>query len=239
MHADSTRTGSLTFRRQTISRPMPIDGFRRRSRLAVRCLECMLVSLLLVVAAGPLSSQSLTWPQDDPVLRPGDLVNLTVWQMPEMSGEFAVTVDSTLAHPRLNQVHVVGPVTEAEEQVGRFLRLLDQNVEFTMQPLFRIFVGGEVGQPNLYHHGPEVTISQAIALAGGTTTRSRLDRVRLVRDGTVRYLDLTAPNSAAARIPVRSGDEISVARRSSIFRDYVVPVSSVVSAVTGVIRVLR
>jgi protein involved in polysaccharide export with SLBB domain len=163
-----------------------------------------------------------------PELRPGDAVEIVVWRQPELSGEFAIAADSSILHPLYRQVKVVGvPFYEAEARVRTFLQRFEADPQFVMKPLLRVAVGGEVRQPSLYTFAPEVTLSQAVALAGGPTERGRLDRVRLVRDGRITVIDLTNPDEARARGSVRSGDQLLLERQTRVFRDYVVPIASV------------
>ncbi|HZO18436.1 MAG TPA: hypothetical protein VFB46_05575, partial [Gemmatimonadaceae bacterium] len=73
---------------------------------------------------------------------------------------------------------------------------------------------------------------------GGATERGRADQVHLFRDGTRRVLDLTNPNSDEGRQPIRSGDEIIVARRRAVFREVVAPVMTVIGAIAAITNVV-
>jgi polysaccharide export outer membrane protein len=171
------------------------------------------------------------------VLAPGDVLRITVLGKPEMSGEFEIAGDSTIAHPHYRQVRVAGAsFPEVERRVGEYLRGYEANPQFLAEPLFRVSVTGEVRRPDLFVVRPEVTVLQALARAGGTTERGRLDRVHLVRRGVDRVLDLTRPELGEAQLTVRSGDQIWVERRVSVFRDYVAPAGSVVAALASVAR---
>lgn len=173
-----------------------------------------------------------------PVLNPGDAIRITVWRKPELSGEFEVTADGSIRHPLYRDVRVAGvPLPTAEERVRVFLKRLEANPDFVVEPLFRVAVGGEVRQPNLYTFTPEVTIAQAVARAGGGTEHGRLNRVRLLRDERELVIDLTRPDVAGARLPVRSGDQIIVPRRSSIFRDQLALAVSLAGATAAILGI--
>ena len=194
---------------------------------------------LLLWASATASAQTVSSGSADAALRPGDQVRITVWGMPELSGEFDVTADGTLEHPLYREIAVMGvPVDVAEERVGSFLSGRDATTRFVMTPLLRIAVGGEVSRPDIYYHPTHVTIAQAITLAGGASQQGSLERVRLVRDGNVSRLDLTDPASSAVTMPIRSGDEIVVSRQRSVMRDYITPVTSVIGAMSTVILLL-
>jgi len=201
--------------------------------MITRIILCLLVWFVAVREVGAqLPGESSL------VLRPGDAVRLTVWRSPELSGEFAVLEDGTLAHPLLRDVRVTDvPLSTMEGRVRERLSRLESNPQFVIEPLVRVTVGGEVRQPGLLRLAPGTSIAEAVALAGGVTERGRLSRVRLVRGGAVERVDLANPSSGWAQRSVHSGDQIFVERRSAIFRDYIAPAASITGAVVALVNV--
>ncbi|HTE64741.1 MAG TPA: SLBB domain-containing protein [Candidatus Binatia bacterium] len=178
-------------------------------------------------------------PRDSLALRPGDAVRITVWRKPEMSGEFAVAGDGSLTHPLYRALRVTGiPLVAAEGRLRTFLQQFETNPEFVMEPLFHVAVGGEVVRPNLYTLGPETSVSDAVALAGGPTDRGRRDRVRLLRDGRELVLDLTRPQAGVATTSIRSGDQILVDRKRAVFRETIGPIVMVAGATAAILNVI-
>ena len=174
----------------------------------------------------------------DEMLRPGDAVRVTVWRKPEMSGEFVVAPDGGLRHPLYRAVSVGGiPISAAETRLRAFLATLESSPQFVFEPLYRVLVAGEVDQPGILLIDQGTLIVQAVAVAGGTTDRARTDRVRLLRAGEVITIDLTKPEQGTAQLPIRSGDQIFVDRRSTVFRDYVLPIISVAGATAAILNV--
>lgn len=173
------------------------------------------------------------------VLRPGDAVRLTVWRNPELSGEFAVAEDGTLAHPLLRDVQVTNvPLATVDARIRDRLERLESSPQFVIQPLLSVAIGGEVRQPGLLRLPPVTSISEAVALAGGATERGRLQRVRLVRGSQVLHMDLLSPEAGWAQRPIHSGDQLFVERRASIFRDYIAPAGSITAALVSLISAL-
>lgn len=202
-------------------------------------ISLALVAGSLLLPAG-LLAQSPSVAPGAAVLSPGDAVQITVWRNPELSGEFQIGADSTIQHPLYHAIKVAGvPIPVAEERVRTFLQTLQTTPQFVMRPLFRVAVTGEVRQPNLYTLPPSVTIAEAVVRAGGITERGRLNRVKLVRDGEVAWIDLSDPHSAMAQSPIHSGDQITVERKTSFFRDYIVPAASVTAAIGTIVNILR
>src|SRR2546430_17208566 len=127
----------------------------------------------------------------DPVLRPGDMLRITVWRHPEMSGDFAVAPDSTLVHPKYQTVKVAGaPMSTVRERLRGLLVTYEQGVEFVIEPLFAVTVAGEERQANLYQLPHGTTFAQAIARAGGPTELGRLGQIRRIRPDSTMVLDL-------------------------------------------------
>lgn len=173
------------------------------------------------------------------VLSPGDIIRITVWRKPEMSGEFTIAPDGSIAHPLYQEVRVSGlPLDSAVARVRAFLSRDEANPAFILAPLLRVAVGGEVRQPNLYSLPPTTTLAQAVALAGGPTERGRLDHVIVSRAGSVITLDLAQPSAAVSLLPIRSGDQIIVLRRRDFVRDVVAPTGSIIGALAGVASIV-
>jgi polysaccharide export outer membrane protein len=170
-------------------------------------------------------------------LEPGDAVRITVWQRPEMSGEFVVSRDGHLIHPVFRSMNVRGLTpSQIEAQVRVYLTRFESDPQFTVEPLIRLVISGEVRQPGILSVPPGTTVRQAIFEAGGVTTEGVLNRARVVRGGTMTTLDLL--NAPGMAMPVQSGDEIVVARRRSILRDFIAPVGSVVGGLSGLAHLI-
>jgi polysaccharide export outer membrane protein len=164
-------------------------------------------------------------------LAPGDALRLRIWREPDLSGEFMVDENGVVNLPKL------GPIRATEESVGAlkakiissYAAYVTQPVEVT--PLIRVRVLGAVRTPGLYRVEPIMTLSDAIALAGGTTGAAKGDHVRLIRDGRPVDAQLS-PNAALAESPLRSGDHLFVPERSWLSRNPGVVFGSVSAAAT-------
>jgi protein involved in polysaccharide export with SLBB domain len=218
---------SLTFLVSDLVKPL--------SRLLLTFLACSAP----VSAWGQSTSPSDRAPPAaaaDPVLNPGDELKITVWRRPELSGEFEIAPDGSIAHPLYREVKVAGiSLSAAEERVRTFLGQHESNAAFIMAPLFRVIVGGEVQKPGLYNVPPVTTITQVLALAGGPTERGRLDELRIARERQVLTIDLNRPDSD---LFIHSGDRIIVPRRHKGFLEIVGPVSSVVGAAAALVSIV-
>jgi polysaccharide export outer membrane protein len=197
---------------------------------------------LLIAPLGSAAAQRPQRAPSDPILRIGDVLRVTVWRQPELSGEFVITTDSTLMHPVYQSVKVAGaPVSVVKERLRSLLTTYEQDVQLVIEPLFPVTVAGEVRQPNLYRLRQGTTFAQAVALAGGPTELGRLDKVRVIRRDSAMVINLGSGYSRYEALPIASGDQVFVARRSgfNVLRDVVYPLASLTAAVAAVLAYSR
>lgn len=200
------------------------------------------LAALLIAPLGSASAQRPERAPSDPILRIGDALRVTVWRQTELSGEFVITTDSTLMHPVYQGVKVAGaPVSVVKERLRSLLITYEQDVQLVIEPLFPVTVAGEVRQPNLYRLRQGTTFAQAVALAGGPTELGRLDKVRVIRRDSAMVINLGSGYSRYEALPIASGDQVFVARRSSfnVLRDVMYPLASLTAAVAAVLAYSR
>jgi protein involved in polysaccharide export with SLBB domain len=205
----------------------------------------LLCLLALMAAPGTLQGQTVPAAGNPGTpLRIGDAVRITVWQSPEMSGEFLIGPEGTVLHPLYRSIRIAGlPLAQAESEVRRVLLRFETSPEFVIEPLYNVTISGSVRSPNVYMLPPQTSLPQAIAQAGGPAPDARLDRARLLRGGSVIPVDLTRPVLELENIRVQSGDQIVLDRRRRFMQDSVLPVltpiGSVASIVYTVLRLTR
>jgi protein involved in polysaccharide export with SLBB domain len=178
------------------------------------------LALAVALPAG-LSAQVAT--PADPGLQPGDLVEITVWQRDELSGQFTVSQDGTLSHPLYQQVRVTGlPADQVEDRLRSFLSQFEANPQVVVRPLYQVAVAGQVFRPNIYTVQPGTTVSQVVTLAGGVTETADTDDAQLTRGTRVTEIDLR--DVSTVQMPVQSGDQILVkAKGTGGFRERALP----------------
>ena len=70
------------------------------------------------------------------------------------------------------------------------------------------------------------------------TVNERARKSRLFRGGREYMIDLSRPERGMGLDRVQSGDQILVARRSSVFREYIAPAGSIIGALAAVLNIL-
>jgi protein involved in polysaccharide export with SLBB domain len=201
----------------------------------------MAVGIALHVTVRPAAAQSAE-PGPIPaevesVVRPGDVLRITVWRKPELSGEYPVTAEGTVGEPFYMSVVVAGvPFAEAAARVRAHVGRYESEPLVLVEPLFRVGVGGEVQRPDLYTFDRSVTVGQAVLLAGGPTPRADPARVWLYRAGDRLRVELHSPDDTVARSPIRSGDYVMVATERHVVREVVLPALLGVGAAASIVR---
>jgi protein involved in polysaccharide export with SLBB domain len=206
------------------------------------------VLMALAIAAAPAGAQPVAAqgsrtdavPTDvEAVLRPGDLVRITVWRKPELSGEYQVADDSTVGAPFYLGVRVGGmPFSEAAARIRAHIARYESEPQVLVEPLFRVAIGGEVQRPDVYTFGRSTTISQAVLLAGGVTEKGNPKRVQLFRGGEQLPVNLKDPRDPLGGLAVRSGDQVVVERTRPVLREYVLPTLLAIGATASIARLL-
>jgi polysaccharide export outer membrane protein len=153
------------------------------------------------------------------VLQAGDVVRLRIWREPDLSGDFAVDERGVAVFPKIGPMTVQSQSPDSlEARLIRELSTYLRNPSVEVVLLRRVQVVGAVRTPGLYTVDPTMSISDALALAGGVTDAGQADRVRLLRDGkqiTISITQTTRFGDAA----IRSGDQLYVPQKSWISRN--------------------
>jgi len=116
----------------------------------------------------------------------GDRVRVTIFEHPELSGEFEVDGSGRLALPLIRGLNALGlslPGLEdaiAERLTGE--RIVNPKVSVDLVKSRPVCVLGEVVKPGCYDYFYGMRVSSAIAMAGGYTYRARKNTVDVRRE---------------------------------------------------------
>ena len=158
-------------------------------------------------------------------LQPGDIINLRIWREPDMTGQFMVQEDGTAVLPRLGPVVVVGKDAEVlkRELIEEYSKTLrNTSIEVILQR--RVTITGEVRAPGLYPVDPTMSLTDALALAGGPMTTADRNKVVLVRGGTQTDIDVREA-LRLEDLSLRSGDQLYVPQQGWFRRNWPIATS--------------
>lgn len=172
-------------------------------------------------------------------IRPGDLVRLRVWREPELTGEFMVNSEGIVVLPRIGATDVSDETSESLKKrlVDTYSAFLQHSaVEVTV--LRRIQVLGAVRTPGLYPIDPTMTVSDALALAGGITNQGDPSKIELVRRGRRLEFRMTE-HTRMSESPIESGDQIYVPERAWVSRNPGIVAAALSATVSLLIALFR
>ena len=171
-------------------------------------------------------------------LRPGDLIRLRIWREPDFSGDFPVDESGVVVLPRLGALDVSAVAPESlKARLVREYRTFLSHAAVEVAYLRRVQIVGAVQKPGLYLVEPVMTVSDALALAGGVLPNGREDKVEIIRAGE-RLPGAISGRLLISRSPVQSGDQLYVPQRGWLSRNVGVVLGGF-SAVTTLIYVLH
>ena len=145
-------------------------------------------------------------------LGPGDQLRITVFNEADLTGQFLVGSQGTIAYPLVGEVRAAG-LTVPEFTDALRVALLEYvrqpNISVEVANYRPFFILGEVQRPGTYPYSASLTVLNAVATAGGFTYRANRSRVfiRHASEQEERSYPLTIAT------PVLPGDTIRIGER--------------------------
>lgn len=172
---------------------------------------------------------------NDVVIRPGDVVGITAWPDAGLGGDFLVEETGVVYLPTLGEIRAAGiALRDFRQYIRELYREVMKMPVVSLTVRFRVIVVGAVGAPGIYTLDPNLTVFDAIALAGGFSPDARRDEVTVEREGQILLIDAQQAletGEAFTAIRPRSGDRVVVPRRRGQAWKRVFSLSTVYSAI--------
>ncbi|MCP3688001.1 MAG: polysaccharide export protein [Gammaproteobacteria bacterium] len=142
-------------------------------------MKCKVLFILLLLFQSTLALA------DSYRLGAGDLVNIVVYDEPDLSIETRLDSVGIISYPFIGDVRLAGQtVNEIKKQIVVGLKdgyLINPEVTVTITDYRQFFVNGRVKKPGGFAYQPGMTVQKAISLAGGFDTRADKDDIYLTR----------------------------------------------------------
>jgi polysaccharide export outer membrane protein len=192
-----------------------------------------LAALVLVLAAGcPSKVPNYPYPDEpDPrnkelVLGVGDVIGINVWENNNLSVEVTIRPDGTITMPLVGDLKAAGetPTTlknRIKSQLQAYVKMQGTEVTVAVKAWrsYRFTIQGEVSKAGVFSSDQFLTVSDALALAGGLTRFAKRNEIMLTRkdpkSGRVRQIPFDYESLASGKRPdmniiVLPGDTIYV-----------------------------
>jgi polysaccharide biosynthesis/export protein len=190
-------------------------GFRLR--IAVACLVAPLVA-----APAAIAQTAETPAPSEYVVGPEDVLDVAVWNSPEISRTVPVRPDGKISLPLINDVPAAG-LTPMElrdalvETLSTYIPMPTVSVIVREVHSFKVTVIGEVKTPGRYELKSRSTVLDVLAMAGGLSQYAARGRIVVLRQeaGSTRelpfpYDKLTGKGGPQDNFCVKPGDIVLV-----------------------------
>lgn len=187
----------------------------------------------------PAQTQSLFAKPSPYRLGAGDVLQITVWDHPELAAAlgqpnqttrtadaapgFVVDENGNVQFPYAGTLHVAGDsVEQVQRKIVSRISKVYKNPEVTVRVAsFRasqVYIDGDVKTPGgLQMNDIPMTLTEAIGRAGGFVDSADQSRVTLVRDGTtytINFPDLIKAGHSPSDIVLKPGDMVKIGSRN-------------------------
>jgi len=156
------------------------------------------------------------------VIAPGDVLDIQVWQEPNVSKAVPVRPDGKISLPLLEDVQAAGLTataltTDLTERLKKFISDPQVTVIVSQVNSQRIYITGEVNRGGTYPLEPGMTVLQGLASAGGFTAFANVKKIYVLRAENGKqikypfnYKEAIKGKDAAQNILLQPGDTIVV-----------------------------
>lgn len=141
-----------------------------------------LIFLILCIVGSPLA---FSWAQEYQI-GPEDVIEVVVWKEPDVSRTILVRPDGRISLPLLGDVQAKGLTpeelaTNLEKALEKFIQTPNVSVIVEQINSRKVYVLGRVNSPGVFPLRSEMTLLQAIALAGGFSEWAKKGDIILLR----------------------------------------------------------
>jgi polysaccharide export outer membrane protein len=177
-----------------------------------------------VLTAGDITAQPTKAATEDPnySIAPEDVLTIDVWKEPEISRTVPVRRDGKISLPLLNDLQAAGLTpTQLGAEIVEKLRATIVHPQVTVivaqTTSLRIYILGQVTRGGAYPLVPDMTVMQALSIAGGFTPYANVKKIYVMRKENgadrifaVNYKEVISGRKTEQNIRLKPGDTIVV-----------------------------
>jgi polysaccharide export outer membrane protein len=157
----------------------------------------MALSVLVAACSASLPSVSTLAREEKPaqaavssddayVIGPGDVLAIDVWKEPTLSKQVSVRLDGKMSMPLVNDIDAAGLTCKQlrDQLIEKYTSYVDApevSVTLVESRSKKIYLLGKVNKPGEYPLQKNMTVVQAISLAGGLTEWADSSDIKLIR----------------------------------------------------------
>jgi len=188
----------------------------------MRLTKALVMGLLICCGTAFAADQPMPAPSDGYKLRPGDVLQVSVWKETDLQAEVLIRPDGGMSFPLAGELraagHTVGELTSMlETRIRKFVPDAVVTVAVKAAGGNRVYVIGKVNRPGDFPLIGPIDVMQALTLAGGATPFADTNGIRILRrDGEheisirFRYNDISRGRRLDQNILLQNGDTVVV-----------------------------
>ncbi|MGD9350315.1 MAG: polysaccharide biosynthesis/export family protein [Desulfobacterales bacterium] len=182
----------------------------------------MIILLIVLMAGAATGQEKPVMPGMDYIIGPGDILDISVWKVEELTKLVTVLPDGKIAFPLVKQVGAAGKTVdqltrELEAKLIRYVPDLNLSILVHQVNSMMVYVIGRVNNPGRFILNSNIDVLQALTLAGGLNPFAEGGKIKIFRkqpNGTeiIRfdYDDVIKGKDLAQNITLIRGDVIVV-----------------------------
>ena len=160
---------------------LPLTRDSKENTMRKRTFLIIITTLLLCFScafAAELTGKDYT-------IASNDIVEITVYEEPDLSTTARVAPDGIISFPLLGNIKVAGlSARRLEEEIIKLLGedyLVNPQVKVFVKQYANISILGEVKSPGSYQMREKLTLTETVALSGGFTPLANTSKVKIIR----------------------------------------------------------
>lgn len=188
-----------------------------------RISSVVLAMAVVLMAAGTVLAQEKTeWTGLDYIIGPGDVLDVSVWKVEELTKMVTVLPDGKIGFPLVGRIPAAGKTVdelsdELEKKLIKFVPDLNLSVVVHQVNSMMVYVIGRVNHPGRFVLNANVNVLQALAMAGGLNPFAEEGKIKIFRQEgneteliNYDYSDVVKGKDLGQNIMLRRGDVIFV-----------------------------
>ncbi|HEX7012166.1 MAG TPA: polysaccharide biosynthesis/export family protein [Steroidobacteraceae bacterium] len=178
--------------------------------------------LITLLASGALGFAPAHAQQSGYTVKPGDVLEISVWKEPDLQRTVLVRPDGAFSFPLVGEVDARGKTVSelnkiVSDRLSRYIADAVVTIAVTEVRGNKIYVIGQVNRPGEFIVNPSVNIMQALSMAGGMTPFAATDQIIVLRGQgknqtamAFRYGDVVRGRRLETNIELQAGDIVVV-----------------------------
>jgi polysaccharide export outer membrane protein len=192
--------------------------------MSLRAASIVFAIVAMCSALAPTQSRAQAQGQAQPsyFVKPGDVLEISVWKEPDLQRTVLVRPDGMFSFPLVGEIDARGKTVAdlnklVADRVAKYIAEAVVTVSLTEVKGNKVFVIGQVNKPGEFIVNPSVNVMQALSMAGGVTPFAAVNDIKILRrSGTTQqalpfqYGDVVRGRSLNQNIELTAGDVVVV-----------------------------